>query len=149
QNVFNPDFVIDGDWEGGPHIHGTPLYWRAGDVGYVYHWSEQDYLKAYRYDPKGGTLDPSDPLVGKVLSVEGIMPGGQLALSASGNQAGSGIVWAMIAKSDMTNPVTGEYPVSFIAFDAQTLDILFQDDSVPTLPKWMGPTVADGKVFVP
>jgi hypothetical protein len=149
-NVYDPGFVVDSDWEGGPHIHGTPLWWRGDrDAGTVYHWSEEDYLKGYRYSMAGGQLDAAHPIVGTVPSVEGIMPGGQLALSANGNQGGSAIVWALVARSDQKDPVYGDYPVRFIAFDAETLDLLYEDDSVPTLPKWMGPTIADGKVFVP
>src|SRR5262249_7502943 len=151
QNVFNPSFPVDSSWEGGPHLHGTAIYWRGPetDTAYVYHWSEEDYLKAYRYNVKVGKFDTSPAATGKVVSLEGLMPGGQLSLSANGNQRGTGVLWALIARSDQPDPTFAAYPARFLAFDAETLDVLFEDDTVSTLPKWMPPTVADGKVFVP
>ena len=52
---YDPTAPVDSDWEGGPHLHGTPAYWRGPDVefAYVYAWGEQDYLRAQDIDDNG------------------------------------------------------------------------------------------------
>ncbi len=148
-DVYDPAFQVDSDWEGGPHLHAAPAYWSGPDpgVGWIYDWSEQDYLKAFRYDVARGMIDADHPVVGNVLALEAVMPGGMLSVSADENVAGTGVVWTLLPKSDIPDPRFGELPGRFIAWDAETLDKLWETD-VPTLPKWMPPTIAEGKVFV-
>ena len=38
--------------------------------------------------------------------------------------------------------------VALYAFDAMTLQVLW-NTQFPSIPKWMPPTIADGKVFMP
>jgi hypothetical protein len=153
-NQHDPDFVVDSYWAGGPHLHGSPAFWQGPDpsFAYVYHWSESDYLKAFRYRWSEKRFETADPVVGDVLAVNGpsrdepIMPGGMISVSANGNA--DGIVWASIPDTGERDPRYGELRGRFLAFDAQTLATLWQT-TFPTIPKWMPPTVSDGKVFLP
>jgi hypothetical protein len=142
-NVYNPTFVVDSDWEGGPHLHGGPVVWQSADpdVFHFYAWSENDYLKLYQYDRAKDQLNPASPLVGSVLALQEIMPGGMLSLSADGHTAGTAILWASL-------PRDTDLDGRLFAFDAENLALLWQGD-YPTVAKWMPPTIADGKVFVP
>ena len=145
-NQYDPTAPVDSDWEGGPHLHGTPAFWRApsGGFAYVYAWGEQDYLRAYRYDLATGRFDASRPLMGKVMGLQKTMPGGTLSVSSSGAKAGSGIVWATLPRYlDPDSNPGGR----LFAYDAETLDLLWET-TFPSLPKWMPPTIVDGRVFV-
>src|SRR5262249_34707655 len=52
-NQYHPDKRGD-TWNEGPHLHGSPTYWRGPDdrYGYLYVWGEKDYLKSYRFDTR-------------------------------------------------------------------------------------------------
>jgi hypothetical protein len=146
-NVYDPTFVVDSDWEGGPHLHGGPVAWQGGDANLVrfYGWAENDRLKAYVYDRAADQFAPGSPIAGSVVSPQDIMPGGMISLSADGNQAGSGIIWAILPKD-------ANLDGRLLAFDAETLALLWESDypaDHALLVKWIPPTIADGKVFVP
>jgi hypothetical protein len=148
-NVYDPTFVVDSDWEGGPHIHGTPVVWQTPDpdVVLLYGWAENDVLRAYAYRRSADRFDETPAMVGTVRAVRGVMPGGQLSLSADGSRGGSAIVWASLAANGGEN-TPGLYPGRLMAYDAETLEVLWETD-FPSIPKWQPPTIADGKVFVP
>jgi hypothetical protein len=145
-------------WEEGPHLHGSPTLWRISPhEAYVFEWAEKDYLKKYAFDPARGTfvlrgrgLPPwiasaqvlAPPCVHDFLRCLNVMPGGMLALSANGADENSGIVWAI---------VHGYFPFTadaIYAFDAKNLAVLWSDN-IGSVPHFAGPTVADGRVFVP
>jgi hypothetical protein len=144
-------------WNEGPHLHGSPTLWTISDrLGYVYEWAEKDYLKKYEFDFTAGTFKVDDPWYPWVKSETEIiaakciqltlclnaMPGGMLALSANGATPGTGIVWAILTKYDLTSTA------SIYAFDAGSLKKLWSDP-IGAVPHFAGPTVADGHVFVP
>ena len=145
-------------WNYGPHLHGSPTFWRVSDHrGYVYEWAEKDYLKKYEFDLVGGRFVVRDsvthpwvaeetdilaaPCVALALCLNA-MPGGMLAVSANGADEASGIVWAILRQHDLLSTD------SIYAFDARTLTLLWHD-SIGSVPHFAGPTVADGHVFVP
>jgi hypothetical protein len=72
-----------------------------------------------------------------ILAENGVMPGGEISLSA--NRTKDGILW-------VTHPFStnGE----LVAFDARTLQILWQD-SITTPANFVPPTVTNGLVIVP
>ncbi len=148
-NVYNPSFVVDSYWEGGPHLHATPAWWRGGDPtgAFLYGWSEQDHLKAYRYSYVTGRIDPAPVAASEIISPKDVMPGGMISVSSDGYRAGSAIVWAALPASGVPDPNFGAYPGRLLAFDGETLKLL-AEAPFPTLPKWMPPTIADGKVFM-
>jgi hypothetical protein len=166
-DIYNPSQDAICNWEGGPHLHGSPAYWRAANGAYVYVWAEQDYLRQFALTADG-TLNPN-PVHGEIAGPNCVinpappagmmcpMPGGMLSISA--NDTTSGIVWATLP---ITNKGEKYYtapgvppPGSLFAYNAENLVLLWRAD-LPTdstgqtslLGKWTPPTVADGKVFV-
>jgi hypothetical protein len=143
-------------WEEGPHIHGSPTFWRVSpDKAYVYEWAEKDYLKKYEFDLRRGVFTRhgpnawsaeapvlAPPCVHDFLRCLNVMPGGMLALTANGTDESSGVVWAVVRGFPF---LTGD---RIYAFDAKTLHVLWYDE-IGAVPHFAGPTVADGHVFVP
>jgi len=70
-----------------------------------------------------------------------------ISVSANGNAAGSGIVWATLPASNKNAPGVNAYPGRLYAFHAETLKSLW-DTGFSSLGKWLPPTIADGKVFI-
>jgi len=134
------------------HIHGTPVYLRTATHGNVYVWGENERAKVYNHNFVNQRLDGFRNQ-GAVFSSAGLpaggMPGGMLALSSNGTNAGTAVLWATIPKNDDANlrTVAG----SFIAFDATTegpeLKKLFTFD-YNFYSKFCPPVVANGKVYV-
>jgi outer membrane protein assembly factor BamB len=127
------------DYGGNPQIHVGPAFWKpasaAGAYGLVYFWPAGDKLKGLRYDYATKMLSPMLEANNPVTP-----EGGVLSLSANGDSAGTGILWA---SSTANASVTGH----LFAFDAETLALLWGID-IPHYAKWVPPTVADGKVFI-
>jgi hypothetical protein len=90
--------------ETGGHVMGGPVYWNSSALGpMIYNWSEDDYLRSYRFS--GGRLSLPNYAQGTALSPG--HPGGSLTLSANGNASGSGIVWASIPNQPGWDPRAG------------------------------------------
>jgi hypothetical protein len=106
------------------------------------------------------------------------MPGGMLSLSANGNKPHTGIVWATLPVANCMPSAmvrggaahdaagcplqrgllaVGKVPDAIYAFDAETLELLWNDDlrrwdagiGLSEGAHWAPPTIADGKVFAP
>jgi hypothetical protein len=154
-------------FEGGPHLHGSPAYWRSPSAEYVFVWAEQDYLRRFTMTADG-SLDPT-PVRGDIpgpacdsaqadnLHQMCPMPGGMLSLSGNGRE--SGILWATVpitspGRSYFTDPGLPP-PGTLYAYNAERMNLLWRADLPPDatgnisrLGKWTPPTIADGKVFV-
>ena len=158
-NCANPNAVqtVLGGQQGGPgvvgNIHGSHVFWQGPDVTRVFVWGENDHLRSYVF--KNGKL-VTPPATSLYLIPNG-MPGGMLSISANANQAGTGIVWALVPLNGDANAQRG-VRAQLLAFDAQNinkdiwrsepLDASFGPNSVGLFAKFVAPTVADGKVFV-
>jgi Abnormal spindle-like microcephaly-assoc'd, ASPM-SPD-2-Hydin len=133
-------------------IRGGPVYWQRSTAAggpLLYNWGASDSVKAY---PFNGTKFATSP------SAQGsgyqIWPGGILALSANGEQPGSGVLWATVATSgDAENnpPVPGELH----AFDAANVSLELWNstmnasrDGFGNFAKFVPPLVVNGKVYV-
>jgi hypothetical protein len=147
------------------HIHGGPICWNGPHGLWLYVWVEDDGLKAFHF--ANGQFDvtetPRGPL-GKPISQgkplpqsETLgMPGGALSLSANGNQAGSGIVWASHPHNQQFGHDANQHVVLGIlrAYDASNLDNELWNsemnaaDSIGNFAKFNPPTVANGKVYL-
>jgi hypothetical protein len=191
-NLYHP-WLRAQSWDGGPHLHGAPTYWRGPDptYGYVYVWGEKDILRMYRFDVFTGKFEeqlvssggPAGHLAthrevlpyrpGSIRALPDTMPGGMLSLSANGNKSHTGIVWAIlpvarcmplllkpcVRKEDGDMDIFGPFPAAVYAFDAESLDLLWNADlrdweavkpnGLSQTAHWAPPTIADGKVFVP
>ena len=133
-------------------IKGGPVYWQraAADGGpLLYNWCANDWVKAYAF--KGTSLGTSPLYQGSGTFV---YPGGILALSANGSQAGTGILWATIAASgnlynDATDPgVLYAFDASNVANQLWSSTTNAMRDSFGNFAKFVPPTVANGKVYV-
>jgi hypothetical protein len=132
-------------------IYGSPVYWNSPDHGpLVYIWGENDSLKAFQL--VNGRLQTT-PLATSTMTLPNGRPGGMLSLSANGNTAGSGIVWA----SHPLNASAHHATVAGIlrAFDASDVskelwnskqDPICNDSG--SFAKFCPPTVANGKVYL-
>jgi hypothetical protein len=153
QAVLGPQSKNNGEGVVG-NIHGSHVMWQGPDVGRVFVWGENDVLRSYAF--KNGKL--LTPATKSLYQAPPGMPGGMLSVSADGNKAGTGIVWALVPYAGDANEQRG-VQAQLLAFDAQDIknDIFRSspaDDpngpnSVGLFAKFAPPIVANGKVFVP
>ena len=133
-------------------LRGGPVYWQrsaANGGPLLFNWGERDPVKSWAFN---GTLFGTTPSSQGTGSQ--IYPGGILALSANGQQQGSGVVWATVATSgNVYNDATD--PGEMYAFNADNLSTTLWTsamnsarDSFGTFAKFVPPTVANGKVYV-
>jgi outer membrane protein assembly factor BamB len=131
------------------HIHQGVVFWKSPEGTNMYVWGENDFLRAYRFNPSRGKFDLPAAVVGAVLPPQG-MPGGMMTLSANGSQPGTGILWATTQAVGDANNFT--VPGTLRAFDASTLRLLWESrsagDDMLALPKYNPPVVANGKVYM-
>jgi hypothetical protein len=139
------------------HIHGGPVYWNGPNGAWVYVWTENDYLKAYRLVNGKFQTTPVSQITTKtpvdVPGGSGGMPGGMMSISANGNTAGSGILWASHPYNASAEHAVVEGIVR--AFDASdaTRELWNSKqnasrDDIGTFAKFCSPTIANGKVYM-
>jgi hypothetical protein len=157
-------------WQGGPHLHGSPTYWRGANpsYGYLYHWAEKDYPRQFQYNVATGLLNTASLQGSQSIAVpahvllspntvtaggDSVMPGGMMSLSANGNSAHSAILWSVshwCPDVNNCNPITDRLS----AIDAETMALLWtstvNNSVIPNwqMAHWGPPTIADGMVFV-
>jgi hypothetical protein len=141
---------------GTQHIHGTPIYFNSQAAGpIVYVWGENDFLRAFSFDGTKQQLVTPPRAMSTMTAPEtnnnGAMPGGFLSISANGGT--NGIIWAATPFAADASQATVEGVLH--AFDAITLQELWNDkqnkprDGIGNFAKFVPPTVANGKLFVP
>src|SRR5205085_11681714 len=82
------------------NIHGLPVWWDGPNGSYLYVWGESAYLRQFEFDRAAKRFAVPERAHSPTKAPIG-MPGGFLSVSAYGNQARSGIVWA-------THPLSGD-----------------------------------------
>jgi uncharacterized protein (TIGR03437 family) len=123
----------------------TFALWARSDGAYVYTQQRGGPLMAYRYS--NGSLATA-PAVSSPTNFDSAYSG--LAISANGDQAGSGILWIITGDHSQAVP-----PGTLHAFDASGLKELWNSDMNPAadalgeFPKFVSPTVANGRVYAP
>jgi hypothetical protein len=132
---------------------GSPIYWDSPNNGpVIYLWGPTQPLSAYKL--VGGKFQTTPVMQSTIVNSTGFANTAPLSLSANEGLVGSGIVWGTTAFSATSSRV----PVAGIvrAFDATNLGSELWDsrqnaarDDVGTYAKWVPPTVANGKVYVP
>jgi hypothetical protein len=137
----------------GGRLFGSPVYYNSPSRGsLVYFWGQADYLKAYAFN---GSAMGSDPVMHSHFAAAGSMPGGAaLSLSANGSVPDTGILWA--AQPNGGDAEAGIVPGVLRAFDASQLSRELWNsvqnparDDVGNHAKFVPPTIANGRVYLP
>jgi hypothetical protein len=137
---------------GASSLRGGPVYWQRSTANggpLLYDWATSDAVKAFAFNGKTFATSPIHAGSGAQS-----YPGGILALSANGQQPGTGVLWATVATSgNVFNDVTD--PGALYAFDADNVATQLYSsntnasrDSVGSFGKFVPPMVANGKVYV-
>ena len=131
------------------HMHNAIPVWKGPGGVSIYPWGENDFLRAYRYDPAAHKFAQAPFATADVLPPMG-MPGGMMTISADGSRAGSGILWATLPRAGDANQSL--VPGNLYAFDAENLRLLWSStgagDDPLNFAKGSPPIVANGKVYV-
>jgi hypothetical protein len=125
----------------------SPAFWGpSGANPVLYVWAWGDTLRAW--DLVNSQFVPDANPVGPVAAP--YFPGGGLAVSASGSAAGTGIVWALLGTSN-ASPNAGALYAFNAANISQQLWVSSANpkDGTWAVSKFLIPTVANGKVYVP
>jgi hypothetical protein len=131
---------------------GGPIYWNSPNFGpVIYLWGAGDFLKAWQFNGQSFQTRPVSQST--IQSVQGLSNTAPLSLSASGDEAGTGIVWAAGVMSGDAN--VQAQPGILRAFDASDLTHELwnsnQDparDGLGSYAKFTPPTIANGKVYM-
>ena len=137
---------------GAGQIHGGPVWWDGPDGAYTYVQPAADRLRQYKFDRSAGMFLVPNYAQSPTAAASG-QPGGILAVSANGTNAGSGIVWA--AHNLVGNANQAVRPGILHAYNAQNVtnelwnsEQLSARDSIGNFAKFVPPTVANGKVYL-
>jgi outer membrane protein assembly factor BamB len=134
-------------------IRGGAVYWQrsaANGGPLLFVWGQGDRLKAY---PFNGQRLAAAPMAQASYANE-LFPGGILTLSANGDAASSGILWAATAASgDAADnpPVTGvlhAFKAANVAEELWNTNMVPARDGFGGLAKFVPPVVANGKVYL-
>lgn len=133
-------------------VHGGPVWWDGPNGSYCYVQVASDYLRQYKFDRSTSQFLLPSYAHSPALAASG-QPGGILAISANGTNAGSGIVWASHNLVGDANQAVR--PGILRAYDAQNVmnelwnsEQLSARDSAGSFAKFVAPTVANGKVYL-
>jgi uncharacterized protein (TIGR03437 family) len=153
-------YLLDGDAMGKPgadssafqvfpisegSIFNFAVWGRPGN-SYLYVQARNEPLKCFQVTPSGFN---SVPVSMSATPVRWVRTG--MTLSADGTQLGTGILWQITGNyNDATVPATlHAYDASNLAVELWNSDMNGERDTMGPTVKFVGPTVADGKVFAP
>jgi hypothetical protein len=133
-------------------VYGSPVWWDGPGVSYGYIWPASDFLQQYQFDRAAGKFLLPEIADSPTPAPSG-HPGGFLALSANGTNAGSGIVWAAhqlggSAQGAVLPGILHAYDAQNVASELWNSEQLSARDSVGNFAKFVPPTVANGKVYL-
>ncbi len=130
-------------------LHSSVAYWENNSGGYLFAWSADDKLKAFKRNGNGFVVTPSS-----TSNVTALYPGGMLTVSSNDTLKGTGIVWANIAASGDANG--NAVPGILRAFDASDVSKEIWNseqnkirDPLGNYAKFNAPIVVNGKVYEP
>jgi hypothetical protein len=133
-------------------LMGGPVYWQryaASGGPLLYNWGTGDRLKAFSFNGSRFSTTPSAQ-----GSIQAYRPGGILTLSANGETAGNGVLWAIIPtnNNDELNLPTPGALYAFVAGDVAielwNSQMDATHDSFGNLARFVPPLVANGRVYV-
>ena len=136
-----------------PPIFGSPVYWNSPNGPLIYMWGQNDFAKAWSFNAQTSMLSTAPVMESTVQDAKGWNDQAALSISANGSTAGTGILWASMPYSGISNP--GPVPGILYALDATNLTTELWDsqmnashDSVGNYAKFVPPTVVNGKVYL-
>jgi hypothetical protein len=133
-------------------VHGGPVWWDSPNGSYGYLWVAADVLRQYKFDHAAGMFQLPAYATSPTAAPSG-QPGGILALSANGTNAGSGILWAShqlggSANQQVRPGILHAYNAQNVGAELWNSERLTARDSVGNFAKFVAPTVANGKVYL-
>lgn len=135
------------------NMHCQPAYYKSSATEFIYVWSENDPLRAIRFDRATNRLSDQDQVTSSVAGPTG-QSGAVLSVSSNGSQDGTGILWASYASSGDAEHATS--PGILRAFDANDVrKELWNNqqnpsrDAAGSYAKFAAPTIANGHVYLP
>lgn len=137
-----------------PPIFGSPVYWDSPNLGpLIYMWGQGDYAKAWSYNATTTLLSTTPAMESTFEGTAGWNDQAALSVSANGSTSGTGILWASMPYSGISNP--GPVPGILYALDATNLQTVLWTsqlnsarDAVGNYAKFVPPTVVNGKVYL-
>jgi PKD repeat protein len=133
-------------------VHGGAVWWNLAGGPYAYIWPSSVHLQQYRFNTGAGKFDLPASAQGPTAAPSG-QPGGLLALSANGNLAGSGVIWAAHqltgdANQSVRPGILHAYDAQNVANELWNSQLVSSRDAVGNFAKFVPPTVANGKVYL-
>jgi hypothetical protein len=138
-------------------IVGGPAWWESPAGPRMYVWPNGTTLGAFSFDRTTNLFNTTAVARGPDVASGGDTQGGQVSVSANGSTAGTGIVWATRALGatggggfNSNTPVGG----ALYAYNAENVATKLWDstmvaaDKLANAPKYIPPTIANGKVYV-
>ncbi|HWX22581.1 MAG TPA: hypothetical protein VN578_21980, partial [Candidatus Binatia bacterium] len=133
-------------------VHGGPIWWDGPGTSYGYIWPAAVFLQQYVFDRVVGQFNLPAFAQSPTAAPAG-QPGGLLALSANGTNAGSGIIWAVHqvggdANQQVLPGILHAYNAQNVATELWNSEQVSARDSSGNFAKFVPPTVANGKVYL-
>jgi hypothetical protein len=129
-------------------LYGDPVFYN----NILYEWGRAFVALGYQFN--GSSFNPTQVLEGvDFAGGAGNSNEPALAISANGTTPGTGILWASMSVSGLSNGLSYQGVLS--AYNASSLNRLWSSednharDDLGGWGKWATPTIANGKVYVP
>jgi len=156
-NQIVQNFFVNPDTSKDHHLYGGTIYWEGPNGPWIYIWPENDFLKAYHLKGQQfqttpvslcNTRDPQNVPGGSLGA-----PGGFLSISANGNTAGTGIIWAshtynQDADQMVVDGIVRAYDASDLTKELWNSKQNASRDNIGNFAKFCSPTIVNGKVYV-
>jgi hypothetical protein len=133
-------------------VHGGAVWWDGPGVSYGYLWPSSVYLQQYVFNRSAGKFTLPAFAQSPTAAPDG-QPGGILALSANGTNAGTAIIWAVHqvggdANQQVLPGILHAYSARNVGTELWNSEQLSWRDTVGKFAKFVPPTVANGKVYM-
>jgi len=138
-------------------IVGGPAWWDGPSGSLMYVWPGGSTLGAFSFNRTTNLFNTTAVARSSDVATGGDSQGAQISVSANGSTSGTGIVWATRALGstggggfNSGTPVGG----ALYAFNAENVATKLWDstmvsgDKLANAPKYIAPTIANGKVYV-
>jgi hypothetical protein len=133
-------------------VHGGAVWWDGPGISYGYLWPSSVYLQQYVFN-RGSSQFTLPALAQSPTAAPNGEPGGILALSANGTNAGNAIIWAVHqvggdANQQVLPGILHAYSAQNVGTELWNSEQLSSRDTVGKFAKFVPPTVANGKVYM-